>query len=101
MSPERTTGGAVAVDYRSDLYSYSVYLTRDMDKFPSNFVGAEGLEPSTSGLRVRCSTIELCPLLIRDVRFSVSESEPTRTADLRVRSPALYPAELRTQGRSR
>jgi integrase len=24
-------------------------------------VGAEGLEPSTSGLRVRCSTIELCP----------------------------------------
>ena len=24
-------------------------------------VRAEGLEPSTSGLRVRCSTIELCP----------------------------------------
>jgi len=26
-----------------------------------NGVRAEGLEPSTSGLRVRCSTIELCP----------------------------------------
>ncbi len=26
-----------------------------------NRVRAEGLEPSTSGLRVRCSTIELCP----------------------------------------
>ena len=29
-------------------------------------VRAEGLEPSTSGLRVRCSTIELCPRLGRE-----------------------------------
>jgi len=65
-------------------------------------VRAEGLEPSTSGLRVRCSTIELCPRLLRArIRFS-GESGATRTPDLRVRSPALYPSELRTQcGRSR
>ena len=36
-------------------------------------VRAEGLEPSTSGLRVRCSTIELCPRLGSDVfDFQVS-----------------------------
>ena len=61
-------------------------------------VRAEGLEPSTSGLRVRCSTIELRPRLGWEI-FSfqrVSESGATRTPDLRVRSPALYPTELRT-----
>ena len=64
----------------------------------SSVVRAEGLEPSTSGLRVRCSTIELCPRLVwKRLRFSASESGATRTPDLRVRSPALYPSELRTQ----
>lgn len=58
-------------------------------------VRAEGLEPSTSGLRVRCSTIELCPRLVSKLSV-VSESGATRTPDLRVRSPALYPSELRT-----
>ena len=65
-------------------------------------VRAVGLEPTTSGLRVRCSTIELCPRLVQ--RSSIfSESGATRTPDLRVRSPALYPTELRTlvRGRSR
>ena len=67
-----------------------------------NWVRAEGLEPSTSGLRVRCSTIELCPRLVTKTSSVVSESGATRTPDLRVRSPALYPTELRTQcGRSR
>src|SRR6476659_6203092 len=36
-------------------------------------VRADGLEPSTSGLRVRCSTIELRPRLgNKRLRFSVS-----------------------------
>ncbi len=66
---------------------------------------AEGLEPSTSGLRVRCSTIELCPRLVSICgadglyvsSLVFSESGATRTPDLRVRSPALYPTELRAQ----
>src|SRR5262245_3939589 len=59
-------------------------------------VRAEGLEPSACGLRVRCSTIELCPQA-GNVVSVFSESGATRTPDLRVRSPALYPSELRTQ----
>src|SRR4030095_10000427 len=58
-------------------------------------VRAEGLEPSACGLRVRCSTIELCPQACRTSSV-FSESGATRTPDLRVRSPALYPSELRT-----
>jgi integrase len=63
-------------------------------------VRAEGLEPSTSGLRVRCSTIELCPRLGWETSSVFSESGATRTPDLRVRSPALYPTELRTLARA-
>src|SRR4051812_16577126 len=59
-------------------------------------VRADGLEPSTSGLRVRCSTIELRPRLGNKTSSIFSESGATRTPDLRVRSPALYPTELRT-----
>ena len=62
------------------------------------WVRAEGLEPSACGLRVRCSTIELCPQAGIDSVVSFSgESGATRTPDLRVRSPALYPSELRTR----
>src|SRR5690349_16759510 len=59
-------------------------------------VRAVGLEPTTSGLRVRCSTIELCPRESEAIELSLlGESGATRTPDLRVRSPALYPTELR------
>ena len=62
-------------------------------------VRADRLELSTSGLRVRCSTIELCPRAWCETSSVFSETEATRTPDLRVRSPALYPTELRSPSR--
>ena len=69
------------------------------EKSKENWVRAEGLEPSACGLRVRCSTIELCPQAVRLQLSASGESGATRTPDLRVRSPALYPTELRTRVR--
>ena len=65
-----------------------------------------GLEPTTPGTTIRCSTVELHPpQAVRGISRSISILNPTplfltgtpggiRTPDIRLRRPALYPTEL-------
>jgi hypothetical protein len=96
VTPAEQAGGEHGTHGTGAVLQRAVDPVEESAVYEDRVVRAEGLEPSTSGLRVRCSTIELCPRLELRFRFS-GESGATRTPDLRVRSPALYPSELRTQ----
>ena len=54
--------------------------------------GVAGLEPTNDGVKVRCLTTWLYPIIIK------ASGEPIgiRTLDTRLRRPLLYPTELWT-----